>query len=147
MGTLVRSLALVILFLVAFHQIDKSSFIDRWTPGLEEALLHENFSRLYMDGPRPFFIQKSHPNAKVFYDLNPRFRSADDLSNICKIKACLDPEVWVFGDHLKSRQMLELLANQFETIVDQRKSFVVAKQPKLACDPRPPTCDDLLMYK
>lgn len=148
MGLLLRSLGLLALFLVAFHQIDKASFIDAWSDGLEESLRQENFSRLYMDGPRPFFVQRSHPNAKIFYDLNPRFKSASDLQRICEIKACFNPELWVFGDWLKTPEMLKLLADSFDTLLYQGKSFFVARNPKMACDESMPhACKSVLMHK
>ena len=138
---------LLLLFLVAFHQINRASFIDPWTTGLEETLSNEKFSRLYMDGPRPFFVQRSHPTAKIFYDLNPRFRSSGDKSQICVIKACFDPELWVIGNYLKPPETLAFFANEFETVLHHEQSFFVAKNPKTDCGGEAPRCESLLMIK
>jgi hypothetical protein len=146
-GILLRSLGLILLFVVVFHQIDKASFLDAWSKGVEESLLYENFERLYMDGPRPFFVQRSHPKAQIFYDLNPRFKSASDLPRICEIKVCFDPELWVFSDSHKSSETLDALAGEFETILYRKKSFFVAKNPKVACDHSMARCELLLMNK
>jgi hypothetical protein len=146
-GIFLRSLGLVVLFSITFHQLNKGSFVDVWSSGVEDALLKENFSRLYMDGPRPFFVQRSHPTAKIFYDLNARFRSKDDKSQICLIKACFNPELWVISNYQKSPETLDLLANEFGNILHREPSFFVAKNPQTACESGIPRCESLLMKK
>ena len=147
METLLRSLVFMALLYVAYHQTDKTSFQNPWSPGIEEALSGAVFSRLYMDGPRPFFIQRSHPDAKIFYDLNPRFETEVDLQKLCEIQTCFAPEVWVFSDRLKSQGTLEKLEERFGTITHRRKSFFIAKDPKFSCRNSVPHCEALRMHK
>ena len=147
MQVILRSVALLTLAWVAFHQINKASFVDVWSSGVEDALLKENFSRLYMDGPRPFFIQRSHPTQKIFYDLNARFRSKEDKLQICLIKACFNPDVWVISNHQKSSETMSFLANEFGTILHQGATFFVAKNPQTNCETYVPQCESLMMTK
>lgn len=148
MKFLLNSLCLALIYFSSYKAINKESF-SNWDSSAEEALsvIDLKKDRIYIDGPRPFFIQRSLPESKIFYDLNTRFQTATNIDNICLIEICFKPDLWVFGDFEKDTSMMNLLKSQFSEIVFNNKKYFISRFPVRNCQLTHPVCDRLRMSK
>jgi len=67
-------------------------FINWDHPELEEFFRPKKPSRIYLDGARPYFIQRSSPDSVIFYDLNSRIQKNSSIEALCPIERCFQPK-------------------------------------------------------
>lgn len=149
-----RLLALVniaSLFLVLYASsvhLGASFFDNHDAPGLASFLYDIKPSRIYLDGARPLYVQRSLPRSKLFYDLNSRFIGGDQvIEELCQVSYCFKPEVWAFTKRGKRESTFSELKSSFQEILYQREDSFVARHLILQCPNRQIDCKLLRMER
>jgi hypothetical protein len=123
---LVNSALLFVLYFI-YHN-NSSALLANWDQPRLEAFIAKNrlSGKIYIDGPRPFFIQRAAATpSSFFYDLNPRAMNKNDVGLYSSIKQCVKPDYWILSRHLRSQADFESIKSNFrEIIYDDGVSFV-----------------------
>ena len=150
-GLKVKAIFFILFLTIISNEIKNTSFISPVHFELENFIKKENYQSksIYSDGVMPFFIQRNIiSNNKYFYDINSRIADNKDVENFCKIKICINPDVWIISDYEKDAEFFLSIKKYFSGITYSDEHYYVANQLILSCTREDANeCSKLEMFK
>ena len=124
----------VLLAMALFSLLRFPHTFENWDhPELERIFVATRPARIYLDGVRPYFIQRAAPNSIIFYDLNTRIPSANNLQKLCPIMRCFEPDYFVISGHQKINNSLNNFIPYFDGLVYSSEHVLVATHFNGSC--------------
>lgn len=149
---LASNLLALIFGVFAFYSFANTNFpeaYENWdNPEIESFFSSISNKKVYLDGVRAYFVQRSSPTLHIFYDLNTRLRLPENIVGLCEIRICFKPDYWVISKFEKSDDVFNNLKPYFGAIKLENGNTFIANELKISCpDSAAYNCRELKMNK